>query len=74
MSKAVLRLANLNATQLLGVDLSECCDLEQAQLESAVYNNKTLFPKGFKVKKHGLTAQPCTGFRRLSQLLGSFLG
>ena len=74
LSRTILSLTNLNATQLLGVDLSECCELEQAQLESAVYNNKTLFPKGFKAKKHGLKAQPCTGLRRISQFLGSFLG
>ena len=73
-NRTLVREANLTALELVGLDLSECLALEEAKLENAVYNAKTLFPKGFKAKKHGLVTEQCTGLKRISQLVSSILG
>jgi len=74
LSRAVMVQTNLTACDLTGVDLSDCCELEQAKLESAVYNKRTLFPRGFKIRKYDMVLRPCSGLDKLSQILSSVLG
>lgn len=66
MSRVTLKNTMLSAAELQGLDLSDCSALETARLAGAIYNQKTLFPKGFKIKKHGLIRQSCGMLSQLS--------
>ena len=71
LSRAILAQANLSATELLGVDLSDCCDLDAANLQNAQVDNDTQWPNGFKQKKHGLINRQGSGLRKISSLVSA---
>jgi uncharacterized protein YjbI with pentapeptide repeats len=73
LSRALMNETNLMGAELQGVDLSECLELEAAVLQGAQFDGETLFPKGFKPKKHELVNLQFHGLSRLIRLLPAFL-
>jgi uncharacterized protein YjbI with pentapeptide repeats len=62
-SRARFTQAKMNFATLQNTNLSEAIELETANLQGAMYDQNTHFPRGFKPKKHALTSTNLLGVK-----------